>query len=509
MAIYALAVFTVGVLGAYSVGVIAAVPSWMVLPAGLAFILGMVELGAVRARVVAIMEGLEETRSAIAIYDAGDRLIYANRSYAEMLNVPLDMAMPGRHYAELTRAGLQKSVTPDMLEAELDRRLVIHRRADGIPTDRRYSGDRWLRVTKSRAPSGNNVGIALDVTTYYELQRRLQTEVRRFTALANAAPVGICQLDEAGSVQFMNPALQSMLSALEDQPGAAPVNFEADDVVHTDLGSLLCSLSNEETEVTVQGGAHKPRHLLVKKAAASGQWASEAQRSLATVDVDGNGPEAERVRNAKEDDGTAERLLIFVDITERKKAEAKIRHLVLHDALTGARNRIAFGRDLANIVEGATADDPAVLIAIDLDRFKPVNDEHGHSVGDELLCAAVKRIEAHLDPEPTLYRLGGDEFAILVARAGREEGVACAHGVLASLDEPFHLRDLEISVRASIGLSVIPDDTRCPDTLVDCADRALYAVKRAGGNDVQTYADLVGSESRATSERPMGEATAD
>jgi diguanylate cyclase (GGDEF)-like protein len=179
--------------------------------------------------------------------------------------------------------------------------------------------------------------------------------------------------------------------------------------------------------------------------------------------------------------GAAENILVFVDITERKSNEARIRHLAHHDPLTGACNRLAFPEELAAATKKAGPGRPVSLVAIDLDRFKPVNDVYGHAVGDELLRQIVGRLSCALKPGMRLFRMGGDEFALLCPPGVEHDPVSFAEGLMEMISSPFEIDGHIILIGASAGVSALQSDTESPDSLTRYADLALYQAKRGGG----------------------------
>ncbi|EHB47842.1 diguanylate cyclase/phosphodiesterase [Mycolicibacterium rhodesiae JS60] len=165
-------------------------------------------------------------------------------------------------------------------------------------------------------------------------------------------------------------------------------------------------------------------------------------------------------------------------------AKRRLAHQAHHDALTGLPNRLL----LAQRLDQAIRDGPFVLIFVDIDDFKVVNDRFGHAAGDELLCAISARLQSCLGPEDTLARIGGDEFAILIAGAvGAPEIVADQLRV--ALRSPFSVHGTSVRVRASMGL-VSPGSDGVPptsDDLLRQADNSMYTGKRLGKDTAVVY----------------------
>lgn len=170
---------------------------------------------------------------------------------------------------------------------------------------------------------------------------------------------------------------------------------------------------------------------------------------------------------------------------EREEA----RHRALHDPLTGLGNRSLFHAKLAESVRSMPRDAPSLaLLALDLDRFKQVNDTMGHAAGDELLRQVGARITALLRPQDTLVRLGGDEFAIIQpAITSHAEAETLAKSIIGALTHPIVLAEGVANIGTSIGIATAPDLALNEDELARFADDALYRAKHGGRNRYCLY----------------------
>ena len=178
-----------------------------------------------------------------------------------------------------------------------------------------------------------------------------------------------------------------------------------------------------------------------------------------------------------------------IDMTERRLAEARIAHMAHHDALTGLPNRVLFRDRLGDaIARHARNGEESVLLCLDLDKFKIVNDTLGHPVGDALLREAAERIAGCLTKDDLVARLGGDEFAILVRGIGLPvlaDGLIAR--VIAELARPFRLDGQDCHIGTSIGVACLPRDGTDPETLMKNADLALYRAKAEGGGTFRCF----------------------
>lgn len=180
---------------------------------------------------------------------------------------------------------------------------------------------------------------------------------------------------------------------------------------------------------------------------------------------------------------------IFTDITERKEAEERVRHLAHYDALTDLPNRTLFYDRLSQALIQAQRDNTlAAVMFIDLDRFKNINDTLGHSVGDLLLQGVAERLIQCMRQGDSVSRQGGDEFVVLLPAIGQAEDAAVvAQKILESIGKPFFLDEHELHVTCSIGISFYPNDGDNSETLMKNADTAMYRAKEAGRGNYQFY----------------------
>jgi len=180
----------------------------------------------------------------------------------------------------------------------------------------------------------------------------------------------------------------------------------------------------------------------------------------------------------------------FTDITEQKATEERIRHLALHDALTGLPNRLDLqGRLEQAIVAARRGYQQVAVMFIDLDRFKQINDTHGHNIGDGLLVEVARRLKSCVREADVVARLGGDEFVVVLPDVGTStEAGQVADKILAALGQPYRIEGLDLASSPSIGIAMFPHDGNDDETLMKKADVAMYRAKSGGRNNRQFYA---------------------
>jgi len=200
------------------------------------------------------------------------------------------------------------------------------------------------------------------------------------------------------------------------------------------------------------------------------------------------------------------------DITQNRLAREELARLANQDALTGLANRHRFSTELDRLGDSQRHDPrPCALLFIDLDNFKNINDTFGHAVGDQLLRRVGARLATCVSDGDLLARLGGDEFALLTWRhADADSAAALAERVLALLAEPCQCEEVLLESRTSIGVALAPRDGRDPQSLLQCADLALYAAKAAGRNTYRFFEVAMAetARSRVKLQQELGHALA-
>jgi diguanylate cyclase (GGDEF)-like protein/PAS domain S-box-containing protein len=294
----------------------------------------------------------------------------------------------------------------------------------------------------------------------------LKSSEEMFRKLTSLSPVGIFQINPAGEMTYVNqrwreinnikhqePDLQTWFESLH--PEDAPI-----------LDRLWHRLVTEHEDIACEV------RLIAKNGSIS--WAYIQATSLHSKDG---------------------KLLGFLgsvsDISELKKAQLQMENLAFYDPLTGLANRRLFKNRLAKAVKSVQRSNSSIaLLFLDLDQFKRINDTLGHDMGDALLKEIARRLDHNVRENDTVSRIGGDEFTILLIDINNTNDVRMvAEKILLSLARPFMLNGQEIISTVSIGITMTPEDSIEPNTLMKNADLAMYRAKELGRNNFQFFSE--------------------
>lgn len=184
-------------------------------------------------------------------------------------------------------------------------------------------------------------------------------------------------------------------------------------------------------------------------------------------------------------------LVMGIAVFWQRRTESFLLRVARHDNLTGLANRLSFQTELEATLR-TSAERGFALHLLDLDDFKPVNDTHGHQVGDKLLCAVSERLLANRRGQDIVARLGGDEFAIIQRDVYCDaDATSFAERMCAVMAKPYQIDGIEIVVGVSIGVARAPGDASSASDLINAADLALYCVKTNGGHGMCRYRDAI------------------
>lgn len=362
---------------------------------------------------------------------------------------------------------------------ELFQRAIAARGAiDGVVNANRHRDGHLVYLETSAVPilRGGELtgyrGIDRDVSARVQAERRLQLS----DAVMRSAAEGIIIAGPDGKVLAANPAFLSLTGFLEEQVLGQPPTMLWSAVDAQRGSSLWATLGTAE------------------------RWSGEG---LARGRAGEIFPVWLTLSAAHRDGQRSGFVALVSDVTERRAAEETIRFQATHDALTGLANRAWFISAVRKALERAREEGAEVAVLfVDLDGFKPVNDLHGHAVGDLLLAAVARRLEGCARRGDVVARFGGDEFILFIAAPKALEIARRVGATIAKrLGEPFTLDGRPVQIGASVGLTVFPRDGDTVDELVLAADQAMYEAKLAGGGRVALHGE-VGKHPRVSPPRP-------
>ena len=388
--------------------------------------------------------------------DPGGELVHFNRAVVDLLRYPSREQLLG-----IDTSGLY--VEPEDLEA-WKTMMQYDGRVESFETRiRRFDGSKvWVRshTTAIRESDGKVVGYrgtVEDITDRKRAEDALRSSEERFRSLVQNASDMIAILNAEARVVYLSPASQRILGiSSSDRLGRD--GFE---LIHPKDQPRVKAMFDE-----LLGKPGKSLRTEYRVRHADGSWRvleSSMTHLLHNPAVNGV------VVNSR-------------DVSDRKRAEDRLLHDALHDALTGLPNRTLFMDRLAHCLDlrSRLASYRCAVLFLDLDRFKMVNDSLGHAFGDQLLIQASGRLKGCLRPNDTLARLGGDEFAVLLDDVkDASNAVRVAKRIRTELEIPFTLEGREVYSTASIGIALSSGDSGPEDVLRD-ADTAMYRAKSQG-----------------------------
>lgn len=300
-------------------------------------------------------------------------------------------------------------------------------------------------------------------------KQELELLSKNYEMILDAAANGICGVDSKGNISYINPAALKMLGYANDEVMGLPCRqiFKLSIPGGEDYTEDCCPFFGPQ------------------EASATARFdEARMQRQDGT-----SFPVDFRSTPIRQGQKLVGGVVVFQDVTERQEAAELIRYMANHDPLTNLPNRNYFRRRLPQAISLAKRYNRILcLLFIDLDRFKPINDQFGHGVGDIVLMQVAERLRRALRTSDSVCRLGGDEFVILLESTETLEGATLvAQKAIESLNEPIEAGDHICFIGASIGISVFPNDCADAETMLRHADIAMYEAKKKGRNCWQLY----------------------
>jgi len=401
---------------------------------------------------------VDQRGSAVALNRAAERLL--GWTDAELRGEPSSRLIPQRFQQVYETLGLSDGESSGISPKRAPVRIFARRR-DGSE----------FPVEIHRSPLGPSKDALFlvtmrDLTEWLDVQDSLfRQKEQAIVALASIADA-VITTDVAGTITYLNPTAERLTGWRTTEALGQPVDTVLtliSDATRQPMENIPARCLREGRAVDLADGV-----LLVR-------------RDGTEVPI-GDSAAPLRDRNGT----TIGVVLVFNDVTERRRAARKLSHEATHDALTGLLGRKEFEERLARVLaEAAVGVSEHVLCYLDLDRFKLVNDSCGHEAGDDLLRKIGRLLSGRLRSRDTLARLGGDEFGVLLEHCSLTKAEEIAGKLARAIEKfPFVWGERSFSLGVSIGVVAITAASGRPADVLRAADEACYAAKDAGGDRV-------------------------
>ncbi len=419
---------------------------------------------------------LESMPQGVGVFDENLLLRLWNRSLVNALNLTPSAVLDGATLADLLHNSAGNcDYAPERLAELLDQFNTSAGALLNFQGELAQSDGRIHQIMGQ--PLLMDGKLAGYVTTFVDISEQRATQEREQLAqkVFDHTPAGIIVTDNAQRIISANPAMLAM---------SAYAPYEI-------VGQTIFALLAPDAALTPA--------IFQETIEQNRTWNGEISIVRKTGDLLPAGVRVNRVDDLNISQ-SSHHIWIFADITERKQAEERMRHIAQSDSLTGLPNRLALQIRLAQTLPDARRHNWQVAVMfIDLDRFKNINDTLGHPVGDELLREVASRLSQVIRETDFVARLGGDEFVIVLPGiSAPADAATVANKIIGALSSPILADGNELHTSPSIGISIFPDDGNDGDTILKNADTAMYHAKSAGRNNYQFYA---GDMNKSATER--------
>ncbi|MCU4674551.1 ammonium transporter [Catenovulum sp. 2E275] len=344
-----------------------------------------------------------------------------------------------------------------------------HLRFEGQPYQQLKTKFLDIVITQSSHSIIEHTCLINDMTEYKAIEAALHAEKEQMHATLDSIGDGVITTTASGNIVYMNPIAESLIGwplAKAKKRKIYQVMAVVDSPEQRPNDAIIRSvIENKQTHVT-----NKPRLLYCRDGSVRAIRHTIAPMFDQNNNVNGT-------------------VVVFQDVTQSQIIQRQLNHQAKHDGLTGLINRTEFDRCLAELVEDSIHTKQShILLYIDLDRFKIVNDLCGHQAGDELLRQVAHYMKQKIRSSDILARLGGDEFAAILYHCDIEKGQKVAENIRDKIESyRFNWEGKEFTVTTSIGVIPIDQYSNSVNDIIQLADAACYASKDLGRNNVYLY----------------------
>lgn len=408
-----------------------------------------------------LSRALEQSPASVVITDTDGYIEYVNPKFEEMSGYAADEAI-GQNPRILKSGDKKPEEYKDLWDT-----ITAGQEWRGVFHNKRKDGSIYWEAASISGLRGDHgdithyIAVKEDITA----RKRAEDQLRMNATVFETASEGILVTDANNRVMTVNPAFTRI------------TGYQPEEIVGKDPKIL-------------SSGRHDPEfyHSMWEQIHRKGFWSGEVWNRRKDGSIYPEWISIVEMRDEKSDK-VKEYVAVFSDISQRKRDEEQIRRQANYDALTGLPNRSLFFDRLNQAVISARREKWLLgLLFVDLDRFKAVNDTFGHVMGDEILQEVGERLKVCVRDSDTVARLGGDEFVVLVHDLAEVNDAALvADKVIDQMSAPFLISGRKVSLGASIGITIYPEDTQNAEEMMRNADMAMYRAKEGGRNRYQFF----------------------
>jgi diguanylate cyclase (GGDEF)-like protein/PAS domain S-box-containing protein len=422
-------------------------------------------------------------------YDASARVVTCNRRYLDMFNLSTEVVKPGCSFFDMIRHRKQTGSFDGDVEEFCSN--ILRNVAAGKVTQSimEIAAGRSFQIVNKPLAQGGWIATIEDITERRNLEQERDRTSAFLRQIIDHIPTQITVKDMRDRRYVLANRVAELQFGL---PQEAIIGKTPFDLFSREVAEKIAA--DDDRSLQFPEGLSLDEH----------RWESKVSGSLIITSK----------RIGIRDPAGEPRYIINVveDVTERRRADAKIAHLAHYDALTDLPNRVLFRERIECELQKASRGGQFALLYIDIDEFKGINDSLGHHVGDELLKAVAARIRSCIRDTDHIARLGGDEFAVI------QTDVADSHDIVEfvtriheAIRQPYECLGHHLTTDASIGIAVAPQDGTDLDQLIKNADLAMYGAKSDGRRTYRFFEPEMDARAKArlTLERDLRQALVD